>query len=245
LQAIVLACQQPLLLAKGCELLRDAFSAAGAVQAALMYHHISLGEAATDSLLRAVRRCKPVTSRWALHAFIIIMCCCSTRRYLHHGAYWCAVIVCCFARLRAGASTTQRQLMLAASQLSRKKKQASPTAACTENAPLAQQMQLSSYAEVLRQAATAAGACCRDVSDQSAKLQAVGEAVDSVAANWLSNLLQQLPQGTAVCTISRQVHSNMGSTDSLLISRVTYDAAQCSLSSALLVRLPPPAQGDR
>lgn len=154
----------------------------------------------------------------------------------------------CLAQLRAGASATQRQLMLAASQLSRKQQQANPTAACTESAPdspLAQQMQLSSYAEVLQQAATAAAGCCRGVSDHSAKLQAVGEAVDAVAAAWLSNMLQQLPQGTAVCTISRQVHSGTESADGLLVSRVAYDAAQCRLSSALLVRLPPPSQDGR
>lgn len=38
------ACQQPLLLRQACRLLSGAFRAVGAVQAALLYHHMYLGE---------------------------------------------------------------------------------------------------------------------------------------------------------------------------------------------------------
>jgi hypothetical protein len=251
LKAVAVVCQQPLVLAKGGELLRDAFTAAGAVQAALMCHHISLGENATTLICACCQLLQTVNlqgSRFGRYMLSSSQCAVAVQAVWHDSVCWCAVVVYCLARLRAGASATQRQLMLAASQLSRKQQQANPTAACTESAPdspLAQQMQLSSYAEVLQQAATAADGCCQGVPDQSAKLQAVGEAVDTVAATWLSNLLQHLPQGTAICTISRQARSNTEPADSLLVSRVAYDAAQCRLSSALLVRLPPPSQGGR
>lgn len=66
MQAAAASCQQPLLLRQACRLLCDAFMAAGAVQAALMYHHISLGKLLSDTinsqLLPTLQHAYPLSS---------------------------------------------------------------------------------------------------------------------------------------------------------------------------------------
>lgn len=140
----------------------------------------------------------------------------------------------------AGASTTQRQLMQATSQPNCEKQGA---AASSSQEPL---QQLLSYAEVLQQAANAAAGSYGDGSgDPAAALHALGHAVDEVASAWLINMLQRLPQGTAVCTISRQAGSIAGQADGLLVSRAALDAVHSSLGSSLLVCLPIPPTDSR
>lgn len=141
--------------------------------------------------------------------------------------------------LPAGASTTQRQLILAASQLSRNTE---GVVAADSSAPAAatlqQQSQLLSYAEVLQQAASAAAQACDSTDDPSARLEALAGAVDGAATAWLTLMLQQLPRGTAVCTVSIPDSSRSEHAGGLLLSRVVLDAATGSVAQSLLVQVP-------
>lgn len=236
MRAAAAACQQPLLLRQACRLLAGAFRAIGAVQAALLYHHMHLGE---QWLLRVT---DTGSSRPADRVPIMLHDQHAVQSAPSEPLHVCRP--CDYPA--AGASTTQRQLILAASQLSRNSEgvvaaDSSVPAAAT----LQQQSQLLSYAEVLQQAASAAAQACDSTDDPSARLEALAGAVDGAATAWLTLMLQQLPHGTAVCTVSIPDSSRSGQAGGLLLSRVVLDAATSSVAQSLLVQVPGPCAAAR
>jgi hypothetical protein len=237
MQAAAVSCQQPVLLRQACRLLAGAFRAVGAVQGALLYHHMSLGKArllhVTDTGEEASRVCART-----LHDQHRPQCS-SASEPLH---------VCPACNCPAvGASTTQRQLMLAASQLSHNADELAAANTCSSPAAATsqQQSQLLSYAEVLQQAASAAAQACDSTGDASARLEALARAADGVATAWLTRMLQQLPHGTAVCTVSLPDTSRSEQAGGLLLSRVVLDAATSSVAHSLLVQVPGPCAAAR
>lgn len=105
-----------------------------------------------------------------------------------------------------------------------------------------------SYSQVLQQVAAAARQCCQGGDPPSVKLQRLARAVDEAGGAWLVAALQQLPRGTAVCSVSRQAcvgGPGVSGGDGLLLSRVLLDG-DGGLGTALLVQLPGrPADGTR
>lgn len=96
------------------------------------------------------------------------------------------------------------------------------------------------YGEVLQQVAAAAQQCCQSSNPPSVNLQRVAKAVDQAGEAWLVALLQQLPRGIAVCSVSRQPCGGgpgVCESDGLLLSRVLLDE-EGGLGIALLVQLP-------
>jgi hypothetical protein len=107
---------------------------------------------------------------------------------------------------------------------------------------------LLSYAQVLQDAATAAKSACAaaDDSSSSSSLQGVAQAVDKTALSWLTATLQQLPQGVAVCSISRAADCMPASSGglSVIVSRVVLDRGSDSYARVLLVQLPAPGSSS-
>lgn len=184
--------------------------------------------------------------------------------------------------LPTGTSVTQQQLMLASNkQLQHSKQQGRPgqepqPAPAPATAAPAHQVWGDmcthlEYAAVLKQAAEAGCDAVLGAHDPAAQLQCAAQAVDEVAARWLTTTLQQLPSGAALCCISRrhdaqqqwllaparlagqqapanpQAVALAGSTATggLLLSRVALASERTKLSAALLVQLPAPLDAAR
>lgn len=99
---------------------------------------------------------------------------------------------------------------------------------------------LLSYAQVLADAAAAAQGACAAAGDSSSTLQSLARAVDNIALSWLTATLQQLPQGVAVCSISRAADCAPASSGGVLVSRIMLSEGAGSCVRVLLVQLPAP-----
>lgn len=126
-------------------------------------------------------------------------------------------------------------------EVSRQRQGGSDEAAADGNSSPVQPHLSAGYTQVLQQVAAAARQCCEGAGEPAVKLQRLTRAMDEAGAAWLVAALQQLPSGTAVCSISRQASDVSGlaegESDGLLLSRVLLND-EGELSTALLLQLP-------
>lgn len=100
---------------------------------------------------------------------------------------------------------------------------------------------LLSYAQVLTDATAAAQAACAaadDTCSSSSSVQGLAQSVDEAASSWLTATLQQLPQGVAVCSISRAADCTPASSEGVLVSRAVLGGGEDNCARVLLVQLP-------